>query len=68
MRFALSFFAVLIAVVAIFASAPTSAFGRNPTNLSPQQIKSMPITERPNRPGHVYGNTVRFFHHIGRGR
>jgi hypothetical protein len=64
MRFAVSTLAVLIAVLAIFAAAPTSAFGRNPTHLTPDQIKSMPITERPNRPGHFYGNTVRFFHHL----
>lgn len=63
MRFAVTSLAVLIAVLAIFAAAPTAAFGR--TNLSKEQIKSMPITERPNRPGHVYGNTVRFFHHLG---
>lgn len=24
-----------------------------------QEIRSMPILERPNRPGHFYGNTVR---------
>lgn len=29
------------------------------TNLSREQIRSLPITERPSRPGHVYGNTVR---------
>lgn len=26
---------------------------------SRQEIRSMPILERPNRPGHFYGNTVR---------
>jgi len=30
-----------------------------------EQIKSTPITERPNRPLHVYGNTVRRRHHRG---
>ena len=29
------------------------------------QIKSLPITARPNRPRHVYGNTVRRRHHRG---
>jgi hypothetical protein len=29
------------------------------------QIKSTPITQRPNRPLHVYGNTVRRRHHRG---
>lgn len=64
MRFAVPSLAVLLAVLAIVAAAPNAAFGRQPTNLTPSQIKSMPITERPNRPGHVYGNTVRFFHHL----
>ncbi|HEX4149467.1 MAG TPA: hypothetical protein VHY20_10780 [Pirellulales bacterium] len=27
-------------------------------------IRSMPITARPNRPGHVYGNSVRRIHRI----
>ena len=30
-----------------------------------QELKSIPITERPNRPLHVYGNTVRRRHHRG---
>jgi hypothetical protein len=30
-----------------------------------EQIKSTPITQRPNRPLHVYGNTVRRRHHRG---
>ncbi|MBL9083168.1 MAG: hypothetical protein JNK76_15240 [Planctomycetales bacterium] len=29
-------------------------------------IRSMPITQRPYRPGHVYGNTVRALNRIGR--
>ena len=28
-------------------------------------IRSMPITQRPNRPGHFYGNTVRTLHRLG---
>jgi hypothetical protein len=28
-------------------------------------IRAMPITQRPYRVGHVYGNTVRFFNRIG---
>ena len=27
---------------------------------------SVPITQRPNRPGHFYGNTVRFLYRLGR--
>ncbi len=26
-----------------------------------EAIRSMPLLERPNRPGHFYGNTVRWF-------
>ena len=29
-------------------------------------IRSMPIETRPNRPGHFYGNTVRFINKITR--
>jgi hypothetical protein len=29
-------------------------------------IRSMPIEQRPNRPGHFYGNTVRRLNKIGR--
>ena len=68
MRFAAPFLAAVLAVVAILAAAPGSAFGQQRTSLTPDQIRSMPITQRPNRPGHVYGNTVRFFYHLGRGR
>ncbi|MDO4630466.1 MAG: hypothetical protein Q4C70_14905 [Planctomycetia bacterium] len=28
-------------------------------SLTRQEIRNMPILERPNRPGHIYGNTVR---------
>ena len=40
--------------------AANSAAGLTSTKrLSRQEIRSMPILERPNRPGHFYGNTVR---------
>ena len=29
------------------------------TTMTREEIRSLPITERPNRPGHFYGNTVR---------
>ena len=29
------------------------------TNLTRAEIRAMPIQERPSRPGHFYGNTVR---------
>jgi hypothetical protein len=64
MRF-LAFAALLAAAV---APAPADASG---TGFDPRivtfgetrdQIKSTPITQRPNRPLHVYGNTVRRRH------
>ncbi|MFM8953475.1 MAG: hypothetical protein ACKOOF_10510 [Planctomycetaceae bacterium] len=57
-------FAALIAAAA--ASEP--AFGASQAGFDPRivtfgtardEIKSTPITQRPNRPLHVYGNTVR---------
>jgi len=37
--------------------------------LTREQIRQMPLLERPNRPGHFYGNTVRRIHgrRVGRG-
>jgi len=32
-------------------------------NLTREQIRSMPMVERPNRPIHFYGNAVRRRHH-----
>ena len=49
-------------VVAILAAAgfciPSSAAAREMT-LTRKEIREMPILERPSRPGHFYGNTVR---------
>jgi hypothetical protein len=36
----------------------SSALARNP-GYSRAEIRAMPITERPSRPGHFYGNAVR---------
>jgi len=33
-----------------------------------ETIRQMPILERPNRPGHFYGNTVRRLHALRTGR
>jgi hypothetical protein len=52
---------ILIALTLIAAAVlpgPVSAA----TASSRAAIKSMPITERPNRVGHFYGNTVRRVH------
>lgn len=40
------------------STPPRPTTGR-PTQLSPQQIRQMPLLERPNRPGHFIGNTIR---------
>ena|GEM_PF-6278813 len=29
------------------------------SQLTPEQIRQMPLLARPNRPGHIYGNTIR---------
>jgi hypothetical protein len=56
-------------LAAVVAPAPVEAAG---TGFDPrivtfgesrEAIKSTPITQRPNRPLHVYGNTVRRRHH-----
>lgn len=62
---------ILLAFVALLAiqMVPTGvavAEARNYTAAERQAIRSMPITSRPDRPGHFYGNTVRFFNRLGR--
>lgn len=47
----------MLAGMAVLVVAPI-ALARNP-GLSRAEIRSMPITERPSRPGHFYGNAVR---------
>ncbi|REK15737.1 MAG: hypothetical protein DWQ37_07925 [Planctomycetota bacterium] len=46
----------------VLATVASWAAARNYTGLSRQQIRSMPILERPSRPGHFYGNAVRRRH------
>jgi len=46
---------VVESLVGVALVSPVSAR----TDMSRNEIKSMPITERPNRAGHFYGNTVR---------
>jgi hypothetical protein len=45
---------------------PANAQAAANVNASRGQVKSMPLMQRPNRPGHFVGNTVRRFG--GRGR
>jgi len=57
-----------VAVAALSISLPGTAPAASPSGFDPrvitfgaerEQIKSTPIEKRPNRPLHVYGNTVR---------
>lgn len=56
----------LVAVVAAATAAPAGGAGFDPRVITfgseRDQIKSIPIEERPNRPLHVYGNAVRRRH------
>ena len=60
-------FAALLAAAVAPAPADASGTGFDPRIVTfgetRDQIKSTPITQRPNRPLHVYGNTVRRRHH-----
>jgi hypothetical protein len=50
-------YAILAALLAEpFVAASTTLAA---TNLTRREIRQMPITERPSRPGHFYGNAVR---------
>jgi hypothetical protein len=48
---------LLAVVAAAQLLAPSIVSAR--TNLTRREIRQMPIMERPSRPGHFYGNTVR---------
>lgn len=54
--------AVAAACLAV-APLPPDATRVVATNLSREQIRSMPVVERPSRPGHFYGNAVRRRYH-----
>ncbi len=43
-------------------NVPTVQRTQNPRALTRKEIRSMDILDRPNRPGHFYGNTVRRRH------
>ena len=40
----------------------TAKKSTKPRSLTRQDIRNMPLLERPNRPGHFHGNTVRRLH------
>ncbi|HTU23845.1 MAG TPA: hypothetical protein VMF30_00520 [Pirellulales bacterium] len=50
---------ILIASALIAAATAVSTPAEAATNMDRATIRSMPITTRPSRPGHFYGNTVR---------
>jgi len=50
-------YAILAALLVVPFVAASSTMGAN--NLTRREIRQMPITERPSRPGHFYGNAVR---------
>lgn len=49
-------------------AAPPTGWKSNIILRGPERaaVKSMPIEKRPNRPLHVYGNTIRRMEHRGR--
>jgi hypothetical protein len=50
-----------------YAAGPSAGGERlagNPRSAERQAIRQMPILERPNRPGHFYGNTVRWLNGV----
>jgi hypothetical protein len=53
---------ILIASALIAVSVMPTPTEAAQNSDSRQSIKSMPITARPSRPGHFYGNTVRRVH------
>jgi len=64
----------VIATVATVALVPMTPVDAASARIEPQiiargenreQVQNTPILERPNRPLHVYGNTVRRRHHRG---
>jgi hypothetical protein len=65
---------IVIATIATVALVPVSPVDAATSRIDPriivtgearEQIQNTPILERPNRPLHVYGNTVRRRHHRG---
>jgi hypothetical protein len=59
---------VLVAAMSLIAAWMTPAV-RTATAYTAEQravIRRMPIEQRPNRPGHVYGNTVRRLNKLAR--
>lgn len=56
-------FALAVVMLGAIAAQPASAAYSAAERAA---IRSLPITQRPYRPGHVYGNTVRAINRLGR--
>ena len=61
-----SFRGILVAAIVAMTAIPTAAADFDPRVVTfgaeREQIKNTPIEKRPNRPLHVYGNSVRRRH------
>lgn len=58
----ISFAALFLALITSYVPPASAAYSAS-TRAS---IRAMPITQRPDRPGHFYGNTVRALHRMSR--
>jgi hypothetical protein len=63
MNFSRMFFVVLLGGVALLPEVGSAMS----TNMSRRDIRSMPVVQRPSRPGHFYGNAVRRQHYRRQG-
>lgn len=59
---------VLIGLLLIAGAMAEAQLSQEASAYNREVIRSMPITSRPMRPGHFYGNTVRRVHHLRGGR
>ncbi len=62
---ALCFGACIFAAGGLLAQEPGWSGSVLPVGSEAQQIRQQDILDRPYRPGHVYGNTVRRMHYRG---
>lgn len=65
-RHATKFWIIALLATSLAGCAPISARGRL-SRSEREAIKATPLLERPDRLGHVYGNTVRWIYYGRRG-
>lgn len=58
-----SLLSVAVAAACLLSAAPASAIDFAQIVACERAVKQMPMNERPNRLGHVYGNNVRRIEH-----